>query len=165
MVLRSCKRSEFKCSANCPISLAWRLGGDSSLHWLRRLARSPGSRGKFKHVQIKIKRKTFPVSSRSRRRLRDVSISCGDVAETNFVRDWGDVSETCWRLPEMLPQLKGRLRDVAATARDVTATSPRLPGVTLNIVGTHACPKKTSKKCLFFWPKASTSEKKGCFSV
>ena len=43
-----------------PISLAWRLGGDSSLRWLRRhlcdvswrLAGSPGSRGKFKHVQF-----------------------------------------------------------------------------------------------------------------
>ena len=39
----------------------------------------------------------FPVSSRSRRCLRDVSIRCGDVADTNFVRDWGDVSETYWR--------------------------------------------------------------------
>ena len=38
--------------------------------------------------------KLFPVSSKSRRRLRDVSISCGDVAETNFVRDWEDVSAT-----------------------------------------------------------------------
>ena len=62
-----------------PISLAWRLGGDSSLRWLRRclrdvswrLAGSPGSRGKFKHVQFF--GRLFPVSSRSRRRLRDVT--------------------------------------------------------------------------------------------
>ena len=71
----------------CPISLAWRLGGDSSLRWLRRhlrdvswrLAGSLGSRGKFKHVQFFfffffffLGGETFLVSSRSRRRLRDV---------------------------------------------------------------------------------------------
>ena len=30
----------------------------------------------------------------------DVSISCGDVAETNFFRDWGDVSATSHSGPD-----------------------------------------------------------------
>ena len=63
-----------------PISLAWRLGGDSSLHWLRRRlcdvpwrpAGSPGSRRKFKHVRFFFWGETFSVSSRYQRRLRDV---------------------------------------------------------------------------------------------
>ena len=52
----------------------WRLVGDSSLRWLRRrlrdvswrLAGSPGSRGKLKHVRFFFWRH-FPVSSRYRR--------------------------------------------------------------------------------------------------
>ena len=56
----------------------------------------------------------FPVYSRSRRRLRDVSISCGDVAETNFIRDWGDVNATS-------PRPAGD----QGHSGDVAVTSPR----------------------------------------
>ena len=90
----------------------WRPGGDSSLRdvsW--RLAGSPGSHGKLKHVQFFYRH--FPVSSSSRRGLRDISISCGDVAETNFVRDWGDVSETCWRLRRQCDDVSATLLDTA----------------------------------------------------
>ena len=88
--------------------------------------------------------------------LGDVSISCGDVAENNFVRDIsatsprpagdhgdcrrrrGDVAATektsrrrRWTagdVAETFPQLRRRLGDVAATAGDVAETFPRLPG-------------------------------------
>ena len=63
------------------ISLAWRLGGDSSLRWLQRrlrdvswrLAGSPGSRGKFKHVRLFWDFSSLQqVSETSPRRLRDL---------------------------------------------------------------------------------------------
>ena len=84
----------------------------------------------------------FPVPSRSRRRLRNVSISCGDVTVNNFVRVWGilsptsprhfcDVSET-WK-PRRLrrrcgdcrrpPRLPGEL--VVILSGDVSETSRR----------------------------------------
>ena len=69
------------------------------------------------------------VSSRSRRRLRDVPISCGDVAKTNFVRDWRDVYatsprplETCWR-PR---RLRRRCGDCRRRRGDIPATSGEL---------------------------------------
>ena len=96
----------------------WRPGGDLSFRWLRRclrevswrLAGSPGSRGKFKHVRF------FGDFFQSPAGLGDVSISCGDVAETNFVRDWGDVSTRlrircgdCRRRHGDIPWLPGEL--------------------------------------------------------
>ena len=91
----------------------------------------------------------FSIASRSRRRLRDVSISCGEVAETNFVRDYSatslsvaarsrrlilsatkersprrlrDLSETCWR-PR---RLRRRCGDCRRRRGDVPATSGKL---------------------------------------
>ena len=69
----------------------WRPSGDSSLRNVtRRLVSRAVTRNSNMFDMFK---RLFPVSSRSRRLLRDVSISCGDVSETNFVRN---VSETCW---------------------------------------------------------------------
>ena len=97
----------------------WRPGGDSSLHDISwRLAGSPGSHGKFKHVRFF--NRHFPVSSSSRRGLRFVSISCGDVSETNFVRDWGDVSETCWRLRRQCGDVSATLLDTAWPTLETT---------------------------------------------
>ena len=96
--------------------------------------------------------------------VKSPSVAATSIAETNFVRDWGDVSKTCWRprrLPKMsqrhrhdcrrccgdvavtardvvetLPQLRRRLGDVAVTAGDVVETSLRLPG---KLVVTLSC--------------------------
>ena len=105
-----------------PISLAWRLGGNSSLRdvsW--RLAGSPGSRGECKHVRF------FSVSSRSLRCLRDVRaqaivwspesprlISLGSRGDVSLVR-----AQAIFWSPESpeLPQLisRGSRGDVSAS--------------------------------------------------
>ena len=65
--------------------------------------------------------------------VKSPSVAATSIAETNFVRDWGDVSKTCWR-PRRLPKMSQRHRhdcrrccgDVAVTARDVSETLPQL---------------------------------------
>ena len=63
--------------------------------------RLAGSRGKFKHVQFFWR--LFPVSSRSRWRLRDISETCWrrhrnvSSVSSRSRRHRRDVSETCWR--------------------------------------------------------------------
>ena len=71
----------------------------------------------------------FGYFSQSPASLGDVSVSCGAVAETNFVRDWGDVSTMSPRpaeTKETEETLRRRLRDAAwptlETAGDVAAT-------------------------------------------
>ena len=76
--------------------MAWRLGGDLvaiRVSW--RLSRVSGESREIQTCSIF--RRLFPVSSRSRRRLRGVSIICSDVAETNIVRDLGKrLRSACW---------------------------------------------------------------------
>ena len=107
-----------------PISLAWRLVCDSSLRWLRRrlrdvswrLAGYQGSRGKLKHWRH------FPVSSRYRRRLRDVSENCW--IPKRLRRRCGDVPATCGRIGCYLWR---RLREVALVRAQAIFWSPELP--------------------------------------
>ena len=85
-------------SGSCgPISLAWRLGGDTSLRWLRRLAGSPGSRRQFKQVRF------FMETFSSLQQVSETSPRpAGDVAATSPQSPWSPaglgVSDTCWRL-------------------------------------------------------------------
>ena len=86
----------------------WWLVGDSS-------------RRKFKHVDFW---RLFPVSSRSRRRLRNVSetywrrrrnVSSVSLVSSRSRRCRGDVSDTCWRLENV-------------SKNRTCFNSPRLPG-------------------------------------
>ena len=130
-------------SGSCgPISLAWRLGGDSSLRdvsW--RLAGSPGSREKFKHVRFFLE--TFSslqqVSETSPRPAGDVAATSpqspwspsglGDVAETSPIPagDWKksppQKNRTCFNFPR-LPGDPASLQETSRRRRgEVSATS------------------------------------------
>ena len=124
----------------------WRVGGDSSLHWLQRrlrdvswrLAGSLGSRGKCKHVRFGGGGGTF--SS-----LQQVSETSPSVAATSQrlilsatgetsprpagdQEDWGDVAATSPRLPGEL---------VVTLTRDVSKTSWRRLGRRLGESTSH----------------------------
>ena len=86
----------------------WRPGGDSSLCWLRRclcnvswrLAGSPGSHGKFKHVRF------FGGTFSSLQQVSEMyprpAGEQGDWGDWGDVwRRYGDVSVTCWRLEKV----------------------------------------------------------------
>ena len=122
----------------------WRPAGDSSLRWLRRrlrdvswsLAWSRGVVGCSNMFDFFLATFWSLVSSRSRRRLRDVSISRSVAATSRrlilSVTSPRRLRDRCWRprrLPETSPQLRRRLRDVAETCESWLSpcleTSPR----------------------------------------
>ena len=90
-----------------------RLESSPSRHLVSRPV-SPGSRGKFKHVWfVWGGGGLFPVSGRSRRRLRDVSISCA-TSRRLILSATGETSPR--RLRDLM-ETKETAGDVAATVR------------------------------------------------